>query len=120
MDVRFIQVDQKVPVALSLGQHALKLLDERLPPCRVGPAEQLLGLLPAQLQAMQGGADRLAAAGPAKPLAHPADQALERPAGGRVGTGYGRGGGGALGDADGRAKAVLDAGAKGGRPPVRR
>ena len=69
---------------------------------------------------MQGGADRLTAAGPADLLAHPADQALERPAGSRVGTGYGRSGGGALGDADGRAKAGLGAGAKGRRPPVRR
>jgi hypothetical protein len=69
---------------------------------------------------MQGGADRLTAAGPAKPLAHPADQALEGPAGSRVDTGYRRSGGDALGDADGRTKAGLDAGAKGGRPPVRR
>jgi hypothetical protein len=120
MDVRLIQVDQKVPVALGIGQHVLELLDKRLPPRRVGPAEQLLGLLPAQAQAVQGGADRLAAADPAEPLAHPADQALERPAGCRIGAGYGWGGGGAPSGADGLAKAGFEAGAKGGRPPVRR
>jgi hypothetical protein len=47
-------------------------------------------LLPAQLQAMQRHADRLAAADPAEPLAHPGDQALERPAGCRIGAGYRR------------------------------
>ena len=117
--MRLVQVDQQVPVTLGLGQHALQLLDERLPPCRVGPAEQLLGLLPAQAQAVQGGTDRLTATDPAKLLAYPADQALERPAGCCVGVGYGQAGGMPSG-ADGLAKASLDAGAKGGRPPMRR
>jgi hypothetical protein len=109
-----------VPVALGLDQHTLQLLDERLPPRRVGPAEQLLGLLPAQPQAVQRGADGLAAAGLAEPLAYPDDQALERPAGCWRGAGYGRGGGGALRLADDLAEAGFDAGTKGGRPPVRR
>jgi len=87
MNVRLIQVDEKVLVTLSRGQHALELLDERLPPHRVGATEQLLGLLPAQVQTMQRGADGLPAAGAAEPLAHPADQALERPAGSRLGAG---------------------------------
>jgi hypothetical protein len=87
---------------------------------RSGPAEQLLGLLPAQAQAAQRGADGLAAAGQAEPLAHPGDQALERPARRRRGIGYGRGGGGALGGADGLVELGLDARAKGRRPPVRR
>jgi len=120
MEVRLVQVDQKVPVALRLGQHVLQLLDQGLPPHRVGPAEQLLGLLPAQAQAVQRGADGLAAAGPAEPRAHPGDQTLERPAGRRVSAGYGRGSGGALGGTDGLAEAGFDAGTKGGRPPVRR
>ena len=71
------------------GQEILDLLDKGLPALRIGPAEQLL--LPRQSQAMQGGADRLAAAGPAKPLAHPADQTAQGPARRRIGTGYGRG-----------------------------
>jgi hypothetical protein len=120
VEVRLVQVDEKVSVTLGLGQHVLELLDKRLPPRRIGPAEQLLGLLPAQLPAMQRGADGLAAAGLAEPLAHPGDQTLERPAGCRVGAGYGRGGGGALGGTDGLAKAGFDAGTKGGPPPVRR
>jgi hypothetical protein len=69
---------------------------------------------------VQGGTDRLAAAGPAEPLAHPGDQPLEGPAWRRPGTGYGRGGGGALGGANDLAEAGLGAGTKGGRPPVRR
>jgi hypothetical protein len=120
VDVGLIQVDQQVPVAARTGEHVLELLDERLPPHRVGPAEQLLGLLPAQVQTMQRGADGLPAVGAAEPLAHPADQALEGPAGGRLGAGYGRGSGDALGSANDLAKASLDAGTKGGRPPVRR
>ncbi len=81
---------------------------------RVGPAEQLLGLLPAQPQAMQRGADGLAAAGLAEPRAHPGDQALERPAGCRLGAGHGWGGGGAPSLVDDLAEASLDTGAKGG------
>ena len=68
---------------------------------------------------MQGGADRLAAAGPAEPLAHPADQTAQRPARRWIGSGYRRGCGGALGGADRLAEAGLDFQTKGGRPPVR-
>jgi hypothetical protein len=61
---------------------------------------------------MQRGADGLAAADPAEPLAHPGDQTLERPAGCRRGAGYGRGGGGALRLADDLAETGLGAGTK--------
>src|SRR6187200_811723 len=57
-----------MPIALGALQHALELLDERLPPLRVGPAEQLLGLLPRQLAAVQDRADRLATAPQPKAL----------------------------------------------------
>ena len=119
MDVRFVQVDQQMAVALGTGQQILDLLDKGLPALRIGPAEQLLGLLPRQPQAMQGGADRLAAAGPAEPLAHPADQTPQGPARRRIGSGYRRSCGGALGGTDRLAEAGLDLRAKGGRPPVR-
>ena len=119
VDVRFVQVDQQMAVMLGTGQEILDLLDKGLPALRIGPAEQLFGLLPRQPQAMQGGADRLAAAGPAEPLAHPADQTAQRPARRWIGSGYGRGCGGALGGTDRLAKAGLDLRAKGGRPPVR-
>src|SRR3954454_12273230 len=51
-----------MPIALGALQHPLELLDERLPPLRGGPAEQLLGLRPRQLAAVQDRADRLATA----------------------------------------------------------
>src|SRR5215207_9907723 len=80
MDVGLIHVDHEMPIALSAGQHASELLDERLSPLRIGPAQQLLGFLPRQLAAVQGCADRLAAAAAAEALAGPADQAAQRPA----------------------------------------
>ena len=120
MDVRLGEVDQQMPLPLGVGQPIAGPLDERQPTLRVGPTEQLLGLLPRQFQAMQGGADRLAAAGPTEGLAHPADQASQGPTWRRIGPGQGRRRGGALGGADDRTEASLDACAKGGRPPVRR
>jgi hypothetical protein len=41
-----------MPIALGAGQHALELLEERLPSLWIGPAEQLLGCLPRQLAAV--------------------------------------------------------------------
>ena len=73
-------------IALSAGQNILELLDKGLPPLRVGPAQQLLGLLPRQLAAMQGFSDRLAAAPQPEALADPADQAAQGPAGRGVGS----------------------------------
>src|SRR3954452_24714509 len=49
MDVRLIEKDQQMLVALGAVQHALELLDKRLSPLRIGPADQLLGLLPRHL-----------------------------------------------------------------------
>jgi hypothetical protein len=119
MDVRLIKVDQPMSVLLGTSQQSPHLRDERFPPLRVSPAEQLAGFLPRQLQPVQGAADRLAAAGAAKRLPHPADQASQRPSGRRVGSGYGRRCRGVLGDADDFAETDLDLGTKGGRPPVR-
>jgi hypothetical protein len=119
MDVGFVQIDQEMAVVLGTGQQILDLLDKGLPALRVGPAEQLFSLLPRQSQAMQGGAEGLPAAAPAEPLAHPADQTAQGPARRRIGAGYGRGCGGALGGTDCLAKGGLDLRAKGGRPPVR-
>ena len=90
-DVGFVQVDQEMAVVLGTGQQILDLLDKGPPALRISPAEQLFGLLPGQSQTMQGGADRLAAAGPAEPLAHPADQTAQRPARRWIGSGYRRG-----------------------------
>src|SRR5919206_1330419 len=120
VNVRLIEVDQPISVLLGTGQQILHLRDEGLSPLRVGPAEQLAGLLPRQLQPVQGAADRLAAAGATERLPHPADQASQGPAWRRVGPGERRRRRGVLGGADDRAEAGLDLGAKGGRPPVRR
>ena len=119
MDVGFVQVDQPMAVMLGTGQQILDLLDKGLPALRIGPAEQLFGLLPRQSQAMQGSADRLAAAGSAEPLAHPADQTPQGPARRWIGAGYRWRCGGVLGGTDCLAEAALDLRAKGGRPPVR-
>src|SRR5918994_5327315 len=105
-DVGFVQVDQEMAVVLGTGEEILDLFDKGLPALWVGPAEQLL--LPRQSQAMQSGADRLPAAGPAKPLAHPADQTPQGPARHWIGSGYRRGCGGALGGTDCLAEARLD------------
>ena len=119
MDVCLIQIDQEVALALSAGQQVRKLLDEGLPPLRVSPAEHLLGFLTRQLQAVKGSTDRLAAEGAAEALAHKRHEPLEREAWRRVGACYGRGERRTLCGVHDLAKAGLDAGAKGGRPPVR-
>ena len=106
---------------LRTREQILNPFNESLPPRRIGSAEQLLRFLPREVQAMQSGADRLATTDDAEPLAHPADQALERPARRRVGARYGRRGRRALGGADGGAEFGGAAQAKKGcRPPVRR
>src|SRR3954454_5537992 len=103
MDVRLVEKDHEMPIALSAGQHALDLLDKGLPPRRVGPAEQLLGLRPRQLAAVQDRADRLATAPQPKALAYPMDEAAQGPARGWISPFEGWGGRRALGGADGGA-----------------
>src|SRR4051812_17544520 len=108
-------------IALGALQHALELRDERLSLLRVSPAQQLLGFLPRQLAAVQDHADRLATAQQAEALAHPADQAAQRPARRWVGPGSGRRRGRTLGGADCLAEFGFALWAKRGRrPPVRR
>src|SRR5689334_19539076 len=112
MDVRFIEIDQEMPVMLSACQQILNPFHEGLPPPRrIGSTEQLLGLLPRELQAEQGRSDRLAATD-AEPRAHPADQTPQRPARRRIRPCYGRRCRRALGGADRRAEFGLLARAK--------
>jgi hypothetical protein len=88
---------------------------------RVGPAQQLLGLLPRQLAAVQDRADRLATAQQAEALAYPMDEAAQGPARGWISPFEGWGGRRALGRADHLAELGFALGAKKGRrPPVRR
>src|SRR5215208_3427843 len=114
MDVRLIHIDHEMPIALSAVQQALELLDKGLPPLRVGPAQQLLGFLPRQLAAVQGCADRLAAAAAAEALTHRQRQPLQGPARRWVGSFSGWGGRRTLGGADGLTKRRCDLRAKGG------
>src|SRR5215207_5436447 len=110
-----------MPIALGALQHALELLDKGLPVLWVGPAQQLLGLLPRQLEAMESRPDRLAAAHQPEALADPADQAVQRPAWCWIGPSYGRRRGRTLSGADRLAEFGLAVRAKKGRrPPVRR
>ncbi len=120
VDMRLIEVGQQMPITLGAGQQALELLKEGLPPPRISPAKELPGLLPGQLEAVQGSPDGLAAEAEAKALMNPADQPLEGPTRRWVGPFYGRGGRCGLGGAHDLTEAGLDAVAKGGRPPVRR
>jgi len=120
VDVRLIEVDQQMPVVLGVLQPILRLHEERRPPLRIGSAEQLAGLLPRQLQSVQGTADRLTAAAATKRLRHPADQAAQGPARRRVSPSERRCRRSVLGGADDLAETDFDLWAKGGRPPVRR
>src|SRR5215207_6931027 len=120
MDVRLIHIDHEMLIALSAGQNIPELLDKGLPPLRVGPAQQLLGLLPRQLEAVQGRADCLAAEEAAEAFAHKQPQPLQGPARRWVSPFYGWGGRRALGGADGVSKRRRDLRAKGGRPAGRR
>src|SRR5215211_6552309 len=87
-------------IALGSREQVSNAVDERLPSLRVGPAQQLLGFLPRQLAAVQGRPDRLAAAHQPEALAHPADQAAQRPARGWISANDGWRRGRALGGAD--------------------
>ena len=120
MDVRLVEIDQQVPVARGTIEHRSEIVQESLALGRVGPAQQLLGLLPGQLQAMQRGADGLPAEPPAEALLDPVHQTAQRPAWRRRPLVVRWPSRGLLGVADHAAECGLDLRAKGGRPPVRR
>ena len=106
---------------LRTREQILNPFNESLPPRRIGSAEQLLRFLPREVQAMQSGADRLTTTDDAEPLAHPADETLERPPRRRIGARYRRRCRRALGRADGVAEfSGATRAKKGRRPPVRR
>src|SRR3712207_9270862 len=104
-------------VVLGAGQQILLPPDKGLPPLRISSAQQLAGLLPQQIEAVQGTADRLPAAAPTKPPPPPAHQAAPGPAGRRVSPGSRRRRRGRLGRVGNPAEPGPDLGAKGGLPP---
>src|ERR687885_1683836 len=121
MDVGLVEKDHEMLVALGAGQQALKLFDKGLPPLRIGPAQQFPGLLPGQLEAVQGRSDRLATAHQPEARADPSDKAAQCPARRWIGPGQGRRRGRVLGGADRLSEFGFAARAKKGRrPPVRR
>src|SRR3954466_4344598 len=113
-----VEKDHEMLVALGSREQVSNSLDERLSPLRVGPARQLLGFLPRQLEAVQGRADRLATAPQPEPLAGPRDKAAQRPARRWISPGSGRRRGRALSGADRLAEfgSAVRAKKDGGRP----
>src|SRR3954463_8565875 len=126
MDVGLVEKDHEMLVALGSREQVSNSLDERLSPLRVGPAQQLLaqqllGFLPRQLEAVQGRADRLATAPQPEALAHPANEAAQRPARRWISANDGRHRGRALSGAYRLAQFSFTVREKKGRrPPVRR
>src|SRR4051812_37927225 len=104
VDMRLVEIDQVMAIPLCLSQQRTELRDKGLPalgirprsglmPCqavsRLGTPQQLPGLLPRQLKAVQGGADGLTAVKAGKALLHQSDQAAKRPAWLRISPAYG-------------------------------
>ena len=119
MDMRLIEIDQMMALIARAIQQRADLGDESLPLLRLGAAEQLVGLLPRQLEPVQRAADGLAAAAAGELRLHEANQTPQRPAWLYLGSGDWRTGRLALRGANLLAKRGGDFGAKGGRPPVR-
>src|SRR3954453_10172144 len=80
MDVRLIEIDQVMALIARTVQQRADLGNESLPLLRISPTEELVGLLPRQLEPVQRPADGLAAAAAAKLRLHEASQTPQRPA----------------------------------------
>src|SRR4051794_33007040 len=119
MDVRLIEIDHLMALIACTIQQRADLGDESLPFPRVGATEQLMGLLPRQLEPVQRAPDGLAAAAAAKLCLHEASQTPQRPARLYRGSGDGRSGRLAFGGANLLAKRCGNFWKKGGRPPLR-
>jgi hypothetical protein len=119
MDMRLIEIDQVMALIARTIQPGADLGDESLALLRVGAAEQLVGLLPRQLEPVQRPADGLAAEATAELRLHEANQTPQCPAWLYLGPGDRRTGGLALCGANLLAQRGGDVRAKGGRPPVR-
>src|SRR4051812_15457824 len=120
MDVRLIEIDQVMALIARAVQPRADLGNESLPLRRISAAEQLVGLLPRQLEPVQRATDGLAAAAAAELRLHEATQTPQRPAWLYIGSGNRRTGRLTLRGADLLAKRGGDLGTKGGPPPLRR
>ena len=119
MDVRLIEIDQVMALIARTVQQRADLSDESLPLLRIGTTQQLVGLLPRQLEPVQGAADGFAAEAAAELLPHKANQTPQRPAWLYLRSGDRWAGRLAFCGANLLAKCGGNIGAKGGRPPVR-
>src|SRR5690348_12366291 len=79
MDVRLIEVNHVMLLIACPIQQRADLGDESLPFLRVGAAEQLVRLLPRQLEPVRRAADGFAAEAAAELLPHEANQTPQRP-----------------------------------------
>ena len=119
VDMCLIEIDQVMALIARTIQQRVDLGNESLPLLRLGAAEQLVRLLPRQLEPVQRPADGLAAAAAAELRLHEANQTPQRPAWLYIRSGDWRTGRLALRGANLLAKPGGDVRAKGGRPPVR-
>src|SRR5690242_2643839 len=119
VDVRLIEIDHVMTLIACTVQQRADLGDESLPLLRIGAAEQLVGLLPRQLEPVQRAADGLAAEAAAKLLLHKADQAPQRPARLYIGASDGRTGRLTFCGTNLLAQRGSNLRTKGGRPPLR-
>ena len=120
VDVRLIEIDQLMPIPLRIVQQRAQLFDQPHPPRGIGTPKQLSGLLPRQIEPVQGDTDGLAAIEAVKPRMHEPDQTLERPAWLRISPDYRWRGRLPLSGTDCFVEGSLDLWTTGGRPPVRR
>src|SRR5690348_9402483 len=90
MDMCLIEIDHVMALIARTIQQRADLADESLPFLRLGAAEQLVGLLPRQLEPVQRAADGLAAAAAAELRLHKANQTPQRPTRLYRGSGDGR------------------------------
>src|SRR4051794_13357116 len=114
MDMRLIEIDQVMALIARPIQQRADLGDESLPLLRLGATEQLVRLLPRQLEPVQRPADGLAAEATAELRLHEANQTPQRPAWLYLGPSDRRTGGLALCGANLLAKRGGDVRAKGG------
>ena len=119
MDMRLIEINEVMALIACAVQQGANPGDKGVPLRRAGAAQQLAGLLPGQVQPVQGPADGLAATAVGELRLHEIDQTPQRPTWLYFGSGDRRTGCLVVRGADLLAKCGGDIRAKGGRPPVR-
>jgi hypothetical protein len=117
--MRLIEIDHVMALIARAVQQRADLGDKSLPLLRVSAAEQLVGLLPRQLEPVQRAADGLVAEAAAELRLYEVTQTPQRPTWLYLGASDRRTGCLALRGANLLAKRCGNFWTKGGRPPVR-